>query len=66
MASAKMFDLSGKASIVTGGNRGIGRGLALGLAEAEELKRAVVFLASSGSDNMTGADLLIDGGFSIR
>jgi 2-deoxy-D-gluconate 3-dehydrogenase len=35
-------------------------------AEAEELKGAVVFLASSASDNMTGADFLIDGGFSIR
>jgi len=32
-------------------------------AEAEELKGAVVFLASSASDNMTGADFLIDGGF---
>jgi 2-deoxy-D-gluconate 3-dehydrogenase len=35
-------------------------------AEAEELKGAVVFLASSASNNMTGSDLLIDGGFSIR
>ena len=35
-------------------------------AEAEELKGAVIFLASSASDNMTGADFLIDGGFSIR
>jgi 2-dehydro-3-deoxy-D-gluconate 5-dehydrogenase len=35
-------------------------------AEAEELRGAVIFLASSASDNMTGADFLIDGGFSIR
>ena len=30
----KLFDLSGKAAIVTGGNGGIGRGIALGLAAA--------------------------------
>jgi len=34
MTNSKMFDLSGKVAMVTGGNGGIGRGIALGLARA--------------------------------
>jgi len=34
MTNSKMFDLSGKVAMVTGGNGGIGRGIALGLASA--------------------------------
>ena len=34
MANLAMFDLSGRTAVVTGGNGGIGRGIALGLAEA--------------------------------
>jgi 2-dehydro-3-deoxy-D-gluconate 5-dehydrogenase len=34
MADLRMFDLSGKVALVTGGNGGIGRGIALGLARA--------------------------------
>ncbi len=52
MAAPRMFDLSGNVAVITGGNGGIGRGIALGLAEAgaavailarnEEKNRAVV------------------------
>jgi len=34
MISTKMFDLSRRVAVVTGGNGGIGRGIALGLGQA--------------------------------
>ena len=34
MPTTKLFDLSGRVAVVTGGNGGIGRSIAMGLAQA--------------------------------
>jgi 2-dehydro-3-deoxy-D-gluconate 5-dehydrogenase len=34
MTNGELFDLNGKVAVVTGGNGGLGRGIALGLARA--------------------------------
>jgi 2-deoxy-D-gluconate 3-dehydrogenase len=48
MSSKNLFDLSGRVAVVTGGNGGIGRGIALGLAQAGS---AVAVLARNEEKN---------------
>jgi len=55
LESTKLFDLSGRVAVVTGGNGGIGRSIALGLAQAGS---AVAVLARNEEKNQRVMDKL--------
>jgi 2-dehydro-3-deoxy-D-gluconate 5-dehydrogenase len=55
MPSTNLFDLSGRVAVVTGGNGGIGRGIALGLAQAGA---AIAVLARNEEKNQRVLDEL--------
>jgi 2-deoxy-D-gluconate 3-dehydrogenase len=59
MATPNMFDLSGEVAAVTGGNGGIGRGIALGFAEAGA---SVAILARNDDKNRAVVDELTKAG----
>ncbi len=52
MSTPNIFDLSGKTALVTGGNKGIGMGMALGLAEA-----GADIIVVSGSVALEGSEI---------
>jgi 2-deoxy-D-gluconate 3-dehydrogenase len=55
MSSKNLFDLSGRVAVVTGGNGGIGRGIALGLAQAGA---AIAIVARNEEKNRRVVDQL--------
>ena len=76
----KGFDLSGKVALVTGGNGGIGLGMAEGLAAAgavlpripmrrwgtqADFAGIAVYLMSDASSYHTGDSFVIDGAYTI-
>ena len=60
--SSKLFDLSGKSALVTGGSKGLGKAMARGFAETG----ADVFISSRNADELKAAAVEIGEGLSVN
>jgi NAD(P)-dependent dehydrogenase (short-subunit alcohol dehydrogenase family) len=60
--SSPLFNLSGKAALVTGGSKGLGKAMARGFAEAG----ADVFISSRNADELKAATAEIGAGLSVK
>ena len=60
MGTTKLFNLSGNIAVITGGNGGIGRSIAIGLAEAGA--SVAIFGRNEEKNKKTLAELKANGG----
>jgi len=57
--------LAGRAALITGASRGIGRVPLRRVLRPEEIAHLAVYLGSGESDGMTGQSILLDGGMVV-
>ena len=60
------MNLEGNVALVTGGSPGIGRGVCVAPARADDLSDHAAFLASNEAAYVAGASLLVDGGLLVN
>lgn len=63
-----MSGLKNKTAIVTGAALGIGKATALlfAMGDSEDIAYGILYLASDESKFVTGSELVIDGGYTVR